>query len=91
MNDVQQRPIYFLQPKNGVTLMSSKVLFDIAVDREYRSQAAIFPPAPCFKDPCDTSEDSEAKQAHITFVKNKKQVELWGPSVIEFINRNPLP
>lgn len=90
MNDVQQRPIYFLQPKNGVSLMPTKTLFGIAVDREYRSQAAIFPPAPCFKDPCDTSEDSEAKQAHSTFVKNKEQVELWGPSVVEFINRYPL-
>lgn len=91
MNDVQQRPIYFLQPKNGVTLMSTKTLFGIAVDKEYRSQAAIFPPAPCVKDPCDTSVDSEARQAHSTFVRNKDQVELWGPSVIEFINRYALP
>lgn len=91
MNDVQQRPIYFLQPKNGVTLTPTKTLFGIAIDRGYRSQAAIFPPAPCSKVPCDTSEDSEASQAHSTFVKNKDQVELWGPSVIEFINRYPLP
>ena len=90
MNKAQHRPIYFLQPANARTLEPSEVLHGIAVARKYRSQAKVFPAAPCFRDPCDTSEEPEARQAHTTFVRRRDQVELWAPSVIEFINRYPL-
>ena len=88
MND-QKRPMYFLQPKNGRSLAPTKVLFGIAVDNEYRSQASIFPPAPCDEDPCDTSVDPDWKQAHENFIGWTSQVEIWGPSVIDFMNRYP--
>lgn len=90
----QARPIYFLAPKNGRSIEPVKTLFGIAVDREYRSQAAIFGYAPC-KDEylrpdgsCDTSEEERWEQAHETFLG---QVDIWGPSVRNFIFRNPLP
>lgn len=88
MND-QSRPIYFLQPKNGRSLAPTKVLFGKAADNAYRSQASIFPPAPCNDDPCDTSVDPTWKQAHETFVTRTSEVEKWAPSVIDFINRYP--
>ncbi|HTH36918.1 MAG TPA: hypothetical protein VL572_03090 [Pyrinomonadaceae bacterium] len=90
MNKAQQRPIYFLQPANARTLAPSEVLYGIAVERKYRAQTKIFPAAPCFKDPCDTSEEPEFRQVHSTFVRRRDQVELWAPSVIEFIKRYPL-
>jgi dienelactone hydrolase len=90
MNKAQHRPIYFLQPANGRSLDPSEVLNGIAVARKYRSQAKIFPPAPCFKNPCDPNDGPEPQQAHTTFVRKRDQVELWAPSVIEFINRYPL-
>ena len=90
MNKAQQRPIYFLQPANARTLAPSEVLYSIAVARKYRAQAKVFPAAPCFRDPCDASEEPEFRQAHSTFVRRRDQVELWAPSVIEFINRYPL-
>ena len=85
----QSKPMYFLQPKNGRSLAPTKVLFGIAADREYRSQASIFPPAPCDDDPCDTSVDPDWKQAHENFIGKNSQVEIWGPTVIDFINRYP--
>jgi hypothetical protein len=86
----QQRPIYFLQPKNGRTLAPTKTLFGIAINQKYRSQADIFPAAPWDEDP-NSSKGPEWKQAHGNFVTVESQVRLWGPSVIEFINRYPLP
>jgi len=95
----QRRPIYFLQPRNGRTLEPTRTLFPLAIDHGYRSQAAIFAPAPW--DPvCAHHEAScwdasagevkpEWKQAHGSFVRDKAQVEEWGPSVIEFIERHP--
>ena len=83
----QKRPIYFLQPKNGRTLAPTKTLFGLAIDEKYRSQAAIFPPVPT--DPSDP--DPEFLQAHGAFITSRDQVELWGPSVIDFIKRHPLP
>jgi hypothetical protein len=85
----QARPMYFLQPKNGRSLAPTKSLFGIAVDREYRSQASIFPPAPCDEDPCDESVDPEWKQAHENFINWRSQVESWGPTVVDFIDRYP--
>ena len=86
----QQRPIYFLQPKNGRTLAPTKTLFGIAINQKYRSQADIFPAAPWDEDP-NSSKGPAWKQAHGNFVTVESQVRLWGPSVIEFINRYPLP
>jgi hypothetical protein len=94
------RPIYFLQPKNGVSLAPTKVLFGVSVDEKFRAQASIFPPAPwdefcrlrtanCW-DPENDKLVPEEVQAHSTFIGNKEQVEFWGPSVVEFINRYPL-
>jgi hypothetical protein len=92
----QTRPIYMLQPKNGRSLLPTKVLFGIAVDQKYRSQAAIFPPAPCSdylpppnEDECDESEQEDWEQFHSTFIGDKDQVELWGPSAKNFMFRHP--
>ncbi|HEV8366545.1 MAG TPA: alpha/beta fold hydrolase [Pyrinomonadaceae bacterium] len=95
-----KRPMYFLQPKNGVSLEPTKVLFSEEVDQRFRVQASIFPPAP-WDSVCephrticwDSDKDqliSEAQQAHSTFILEKTQVEFWGPSVVDFINRYPL-
>jgi hypothetical protein len=81
----QQRPIYFLQPKNGLSLLPTRILFGKAVGKKYRSQAAIFPSVET--DPND--ETPEARQAHGKFITETVQVERWGPSVIEFIFRHP--
>ncbi|HUQ32219.1 MAG TPA: hypothetical protein VM095_08860 [Pyrinomonadaceae bacterium] len=95
-----RRPIYFLQPKNGKSLAPTKVLFGESINRENRAQGSIFPPATwdsvCFPHNanCWDAEKGEikpeSKQAHSSFIGNRDQVELWGPSVIEFINRYPL-
>lgn len=89
----QKSPMYFLQPKNGLSLAPTKVLFGKAVNKEYRSQAAIFPKAPW--NPSKTGDDGllvpEAKQAHENFIGTRDQVAIWGPSVKEFIERYPLP
>jgi hypothetical protein len=89
----QQLPMYFLQPKNGRTLLPTKTLFGVAVSNEYRSQASIFPRAPCqdflANGDCDETATPEWRQAHSTFIGKTDQVELWGPSVIEFIKRYP--
>lgn len=95
-----KRPMYFLQPKNGVSLEPTRVLFGESVGERFRVQASIFPPAPwdnvCVNETSncwDLEKDvilSEARQAHSTFILDKGQVELWGPSVIDFINRYPL-
>ncbi len=96
-----KRPMYFLQPKNGLSLSPTKVLFSDEVDQFFRVQASIFPPAPvdtvCANhDPsCWDDETNDVKpvgkQAHSNFIGDKGQVELWGPSVVEFINRYPKP
>ena len=97
----QKRPMYFLQPKNGKSILPTKELFGIAVDQLYRSQAAIFPPAACyardatgaetFPNPIcpDESQDFTAKQVHSTFVTHAEQVARWAPSVVDFVNRYP--
>ena len=81
----QNRPIYFLQPKNGLTLAPMKKLFGIAVDKKYRSQAAIFPATAWDQD----AEDPEAKQAHENFIGDAVEIQRWGPTVKEFIGRYP--
>ncbi len=91
----QQRPIYFLQPKNGRFLTPMKRMFGAAIDNGFRSQASLFPKAPC-KDllpsppnppnTCDESDEPEWKQAHGSFLGDG-QVQRWGPSVIEFAER----
>ena len=92
----QERPMYFLQPKNGRTLLPTRTLFSIALNKskKYRDQAAIFPPTPWDPSKIDpeTGElEPEFEQAHENFISVQTQVRLWGPSVIEFINRYPLP
>jgi hypothetical protein len=83
----QNRPVYFLQPKNGRTLTPTKKLFGIACDEGYRSQAAIFPPVT----PDATDPDPEFKQAHEKFIGRQEYIQQWGPSVVEFIKRYPHP
>ena len=97
----QKWPMYFLQPKNGKSILPTKELFGIAVDQLYRSQAAIFPPAACydrdasgaetFPNPkcADESKDLTSKQVHSTFVSHAEQVARWAPSVVDFVNRYP--
>lgn len=82
-----QRPIYFLQPKNGRSLGPTRILSRVAIDHEYRFEAAVFAPAPW--DPAD--EDPEYLQAHGNFITVLDQVRSWGPSVIDFLERNELP
>jgi hypothetical protein len=81
----QQRPIYFLQPKNGLSLLPTRTLFGKAIGKKYRSQASLFPAVPVNPD----DPDPEARQVHAKFITEPEQVAIWGPSVIEFINRYP--
>ncbi|MCA1593266.1 MAG: hypothetical protein LC754_11575 [Acidobacteria bacterium] len=97
----QSSPVYFLQPGNGRSLLPTKTLFGKAVSKGYRAQAAIFPPVPwdpvCreHKRGCWDSDKNklrpEWRQAHNSFIGRGEQVGLWGCSVIEFVNRYPLP
>ena len=86
----QARPMYFLQPKNGRTLLPTRRLFWEAVENGNRSMAQIFPPAPCEVEgdvsPCNADPDPEWRQAHNTFLGDD-QIALWGPGVIEFSKR----
>jgi hypothetical protein len=95
----QAQPIYFLQPKNGLSLEPTKSLFAKAVNKGYRSQASIFGPAP-WDSVCENEDGScwdeeeekvkpEWEQAHGTFITTDDQVGKWGCSAIEFINRYP--
>jgi pimeloyl-ACP methyl ester carboxylesterase len=79
-----QRPIYFLQPKNGRTLEPTRVLSAVAIDHLRRFQAAVFAKAPWDPD----KDDPEWRQAHGTFILDLDQVRSWGPSVIDFLERN---
>jgi pimeloyl-ACP methyl ester carboxylesterase len=81
-----QRPMYFLQPKNGRTLNPTRVLSRVAIDAAHRSQAAIFAAAPWNPD----SELPEWEQAHGNFIGKLDEVQSWGPSVIDFLRRNAL-
>jgi len=88
----QNRPVYFLQPKNGRTLAPMKTLFGIAIDKKYRSQAAVFPPTDWdpFKIDDETGElEPESKQAHENFIGKTAEIQGWGKSVKEFIERYP--
>ena len=91
----QKRPIYFLQPENGITTQPTKVLSRIARQEGIPFEEKIFPPAPCSKTKkvkgkivCDTSNSSAERQAHGTFITVDEQVALWGPTVIEFSERH---
>ena len=82
-----RRPMYFLQPKNGRSLGPTRVLSRVALNHEYRFQAAVFANAPWNP----ASENPEWSQAHGNFITDLAQVESWGPSVIDFLRRNALP
>lgn len=95
----QKRPVYLLQPNNAKYLTPTKDLFSIAVNQMYRSQASIFPPAPCddedasgnplYPPNCLNTDVTPAnKQVHSSFIGKEAQVRNWGPSVIEFAQRN---
>jgi dienelactone hydrolase len=88
----QKRPVYFLQPKNGRTLLPMRVLFGIALSQKYRSQAAVFPPTDW--DPLKIDDETgmlepEFKQAHENFINNTEEIKGWGKSVKEFVERYP--
>ena len=87
----QKRPSYFLQPKNGRTLLPTKRLFGAAIDNGFRADAAIFPPAPCDAvdddGNCIVDDTPEWKQADGNFIGMGSQVKKWGPSVIEMSQR----
>ena len=92
----QKRPIFFLQPKNGLDLSPTKELFGRSTDFQFRSRGEIFPPAPCSGPddnetfpPCGDPEKPDAKQVHGTFISHLSQIEKWGPAVIEFAKRYP--
>jgi pimeloyl-ACP methyl ester carboxylesterase len=95
----QQRPMYFMQPKNGRSLEPTLDLFGVAIARKYRSQAAIFPAVPwVLPEDCLTGQDCwdddsgapkpEYKQAHENFL-GRSQIKIWGGSVLDFMKRYP--
>ncbi len=71
-------PIYFLEPKNDVSIRPTVVFSRVAGNQEQRYQASIFGPVP---------NVSSTDEAHSKFVKDKDEVKRWGPSVIEFLSR----
>lgn len=91
----QKRPIFFLQPKNGLDLNPTKELFGRAIDFQFRSRGEIFPPAPCSgrdddeKLPPCSGDTPDARQVHGTFISHLSQIQRWGPAVIEFAKRYP--
>ena len=77
------KPIFFFEPKNDVSLRPTVVLSKVAGDHEERYQAAIYGPVP--PDPGERSIDPT--HAHGKFVTDHDQVQKWGPAVIEFLSR----
>jgi len=91
--DQAQHPIYFLQPKNDVTTKPTGTLAKQAADKPMRFQAAIFSDVPdSLIQPCprlDSDGDtlSCGDVAHSQFVSDKDQVEKWGATVVDFLDR----
>ncbi|HXI90160.1 MAG TPA: hypothetical protein VNO24_09115 [Blastocatellia bacterium] len=77
------KPIFFFEPKNDVSLRPTVVLSKVAGDHSERYQAAIYGPVP--PDPGDRSIDPT--HAHGKFVTDADEIHKWGPAVIEFLAR----
>jgi hypothetical protein len=74
-----QKPIFFLEPKNDVSIRPTVVLSSVAGNNSERYQAAIYPPV---------ADVLSSAGAHGKFVTEHDQVIKWGPAVIEFLARN---
>lgn len=77
------KPIFFFEPKNDVSIRPTVVLSKVAGDHSERYQAAIYGPVP--PDPGERSIDPT--RAHGKFVTDHDEVRKWGPAVIEFLAR----
>lgn len=77
------KPIFFFEPKNDVSLRPTVVLSKVAGDHSERYQAAIYGPVP--PDPGERSIDPT--HAHGKFVTDPDQIQKWGPAVVEFLSR----
>lgn len=77
------RPIFFFEPKNDVSIRPTVVLSKVAGDHNERYQAAIYGPVPP-----DLGERSiDPTRAHGKFVTDHDEVHKWGPAVVEFLAR----
>jgi pimeloyl-ACP methyl ester carboxylesterase len=91
--DNAQHPIYFLQPKNDASTKPTGVLAKQAAARPLRFAAALFANVPDdLIQPCPRLDDDGntltcGDVAHAAFVTDKDQVEKWGDTVINFLNR----
>ena len=72
------KPIFFLEPKNDVSIRPTVVLSKVAGDRSDRYQAAIYGPVPGVR---------TGEEAHGKFVTDPDEIQKWGPAVIEFLAR----
>jgi alpha-beta hydrolase superfamily lysophospholipase len=72
------KPIFFFEPKNDVSIRPTVVLSNVAGNHEERYQAAIYGPVPGARD---------GEEAHGKFVTDHDEVQKWGPAVIEFLSR----
>ncbi|HEV8481970.1 MAG TPA: acetylxylan esterase [Blastocatellia bacterium] len=77
------RPIFFFEPKNDVSIRPTVVLSKVAGDQNERFQAAIYGPVP--PDPGEKTIDTT--HAHGKFVTDHDEVRKWGPAVVEFLAR----
>jgi len=77
------KPIFFFEPKNDVSLRPTVVLSKVAGDHSERYQAAIYGPVP--PDPGERSIDPT--HAHGKFVTDPDEIQKWGPAVVEFLSR----
>ena len=72
------KPIFFLEPKNDVSIRPTVVLSKVAGDHSDRYQAAIYGPVPGVR---------AGEEAHGKFVTDPDEIHKWGPAVIEFLAR----
>jgi hypothetical protein len=72
------KPIFFLEPKNDVSIRPTVIFSKVAGDHEERYQATIYGPVP---------DVSSTEEAHSKFVTDHDQVLKWGPAALEFMSR----
>jgi len=72
------KPIFFLEPKNDVSIRPTVIFSKVAGDHAERYQASIYAPVP---------NVSSTEDAHTRFVTDQEQIHKWGPAALEFMSR----
>lgn len=80
--DAAKRPTYFLQPRNDVSLASGVELSHEAGLNRHQYETAIFPRVRVNGVPMQFGDE-----AHGCFVVSQPSVDVWAPSMLDFLGR----